>query len=125
VHPKSILPFRSAALYVLELVVFLALAYAAVYFVDHSKASFLAGLSLFFLLGACLIDRPASPHSLLKLLARPEILVMGIVVVGFGAFGRREPDLTVFAPGLALVILGAAFANRVAKSREKKNQNGA
>jgi hypothetical protein len=112
--------FRSALFYVSELAIFFALAYAAGYLANPSKATFLAGLSLFFLLGACLIDRPAAPHMLLRLFARPMNVLMFVVVVGFAAFGTREPDLTVFAPGFALSMLGAAFANRIEKSRHKR-----
>jgi hypothetical protein len=112
--------FRSVAIYVLELAIFFALAYVAVYLVDQSKAVFLSCFSLLLLLCACVIDRPAAPHMLLKLFARPMILLMFLVVVGFGAFGTRVPDLTVFAPGLALALVGAAFASRVDKSRQKR-----
>ncbi|WCM22952.1 hypothetical protein NDK50_33800 [Paraburkholderia bryophila] len=113
--------FQSTAIYLLELTIFFLLAYLAVYPVDQSKAQFLAGFSLFLVLCACVIGRPAAPHFLLKLFARPTILLMFIVVVGFGAFGTREPDLTVFVPGFALALIGAAFADRVDKSRQKKN----
>ncbi|MFM0358988.1 hypothetical protein PQR12_36335 [Paraburkholderia nemoris] len=119
---KKVSLLRSTTAYFLELAAFYILAYVGICFVDRSKAEFLAGFSLFLVACACLIGRPAAPHMLLKLIARPMILLMAVVVLGFGAFGTREPDLTVFAPGFALVLLGAAFADRIEKSREKKKQ---
>lgn len=118
-NSRPIFLFRSAIIYLLELAIFFSLAYVAVFLADRSKAMFLAGFSLFLLLCACLIDRPTAPHQLIKLFARPMILLMSVVVIGFGAFGTGEPDLTVFAPGFALVLLGAAFADRVDKSRRR------
>ncbi|MEJ2768941.1 hypothetical protein [Mycetohabitans sp. B46] len=114
--------FKSIAIYILETAFFYTLSFFLVYLVAPPKAVFLAGLSLFFLVCACLIGRPVAPHLLLMLLTRPAIFLMCFVVIGFGAFGTGEPDLTVFAPALSLSLLGAAFADRVEKSHHKKNK---
>ncbi|MGF6918201.1 hypothetical protein OKW41_001382 [Paraburkholderia sp. UCT70] len=106
--------------YWVELAVIYAIAFCVVYSVDASKAEFQAGLSLFFVICACLIGRPSMPHELAKLLARPMVLLMSIVVMGFGIFGTRQPDLTILAPGVGLCLLGAAFADRVERSRTRK-----
>jgi hypothetical protein len=108
------------AAYFIELAAVYTLAFCAVYFVDASTAAFQAGLALFFVICACLIGRPTMPHELVKLLARPAVLLMSIVVLGFGVFGTHEPDLTVLAPGVGLCLLGAAFADRVERSRTRK-----
>ncbi len=111
--PRSI---RIAA-YAGELVAAYALAFCAIYFVDAPKAVFQAALALFFVGCACLIARLTMPHALFKLLARPAIALMSFVVLGFGAFGTLELDLSVLAPGLGLCLLGAAFNARVEHAR--------
>ncbi|ALP65227.1 hypothetical protein [Paraburkholderia caribensis] len=108
------------AAYLGELATAYALAFCFVYFVDTSKATFQAGLALFFVSCACLIGRPFMPHALFKWLARPAVALMSIVVLGFGTFGTQEPDLTILAPGVGLCLLGAAFADRVERSRTRK-----
>jgi hypothetical protein len=108
------------AVYLIEFAAFYALAFAATYFIDSSKAEFQAGLALFFLFCACLVGRPLEPHYLIRALTRPSVLLMSVVVLGFGVFVRREPDLTVLAPGLGLCFLGAAFADRIERSRKKQ-----
>ncbi|WP_338862710.1 hypothetical protein IHE31_06270 [Mycetohabitans rhizoxinica] len=113
---------KSIAIYALEAVFFYALSFFVVYLVAPPKAVFLAGLSLFFFVCACLIGRPAAPHLLFMLLTRPAIFLMCFVVIGFGVFGTGELDLTVFAPALSLSLLGAAFADRVEKSHHKKSK---
>jgi hypothetical protein len=106
--------------YVCELAAVYSLAFCAVYLIDAAKAVFQAGLALFFVVCACLIGRPPLPHELIKLLACPTVALMSIVVLGFGAFGTHEPDLTVLAPAIGLCLLGAAFADRVERSPTHK-----
>ncbi|WP_089162817.1 hypothetical protein [Caballeronia sordidicola] len=108
------------AAYLSELAAAYALAFFFLYFVDTSKAAFQAGLMLFFVLCACLIGRPFMPHEIIKWLGRPAVALMSIVVLGFGTFGTHEPDLTILAPGVGLCLLGAAFADRVERSRKRK-----
>jgi hypothetical protein len=108
------------AAYLSELAAAYALALCFVYFVDASKAAFQAGLALFFVVCACLVGRPFMPHALFRWLARPAVALMSLVVLGFGAFGTHEPDLTVLVPGVGLCLLGAAFADRVERSRTRK-----
>jgi len=110
---------RTLVLYVIELVIFYGLAFAFVHLVDSRKAAFYAGLSLFFVCCACLVGRAPVPHSLLNFFGRPMVLLMFVVVVGFGVLGAGQPDFSVVAPGFALVLLGAAFADRLEKSRRK------
>jgi hypothetical protein len=110
---------RTLVLYVIELVIFYGFAFAFIHMVDSRKAVFYAGLSSFFVLCACLVGRPLVPHILLNLFGRPLVLLMFVVVVGFGVLGAGQPDFSVVAPGFALVLLGAALADRLEKSRRK------
>ncbi|MEM5383873.1 hypothetical protein VSR68_09740 [Paraburkholderia phymatum] len=106
--------------YLLEFVAFYALAFVVEHFIDPAKAAFQAGLATFFLTCACLISRPSAPHQLFWLMTRPAILLVSVIVVGFGALGGREPDLSVLAPGVGLCLIGAAFADRVERARRNK-----
>lgn len=110
---------RTIVLYAVEFMIFYGLAFAFVYMVDARRAVFFAGLSSFFFFCACLVGRPPAPHLLLNLFVRPMVLMMFVVVVGFGVLGAGQPDFSVVAPGFALVLLGAAFADRLEESRRK------
>lgn len=118
-NEKLVLYARAFILYLIEMGIFYGVAFVFVYIIDSRRAVFLAGLSLFFVLCACLVELPAAPHLLLALLMRPTVLLMLIVVVGFGVLGAGQPDFTVIGPGFGLALLGAAFAERMAKSRQR------
>lgn len=118
-NEKLVLYARTFILYLVEMGIFYGIAFACVYVIDGRKAAFLSGLSAFFVLCASLVERPAAPHLLLTLFVRPTVLLMFVVVVGFGVLGAGRPDFTVIAPGFALVLLGAAFAERLAKSGQR------
>jgi hypothetical protein len=109
--------------YVMELSVFYGIALLSTRFLQPETALFQAGLALFFVICACLVGRPAAPHDLLRLMGRPIILLMAAVVIGFGVLGGSEPHFSELAPAFGLCLLGAAFSDRVGRSRNKSNQD--
>lgn len=106
-----------------ELSIFYGLAFGVIYLADRTSATFLAGLSTFFVLCACAVALTVVPHTLLKFFLQPSILIMYAVVVVFSV-GRTQPDLTVFAPAFALALIAAALGDRINRLLKKKRGNG-
>jgi hypothetical protein len=113
----------SCVVLMFELSIFYGLAFGVIYMVDWSSAMFLAGLSTFFVVCACVVARTAVPHTLLRFFLQPPILIMYAVVVIFSV-GRTQPDLTVFAPAFALALIAAALGDRINRLIKKKRGNG-
>lgn len=109
--------------YVMELAGFYGLSLFVARLLQPEIALFQAGLSLFFVTCACLIDRPEAPHDLLRLMSRPTIFLMSVVVIGFGVLGGSEPHFAELIPAFGLCLVGTAIADRVDQSRKKSNKD--
>ncbi|CAM2194933.1 conserved membrane protein of unknown function [Paraburkholderia kururiensis] len=109
--------------YLIELAIYFSIAYAISIAIDKDRALFAAQLSTFFAVCACLIARPVAPHLILRMYANFGVSIAAIATVGFGMVAGREPTLTPLVPGVGLTLIGAALAERVAKSRAKGDKN--
>lgn len=114
----------SLSILTIELLLFYGVAYGTTYFVDPSKAEFLAGFSSFLVLCACGIGRTPVPHLLLRLFVSPSILIIYASVVVFSVLGKPEPDLTVFVPGFALALFAATLGERIGRLLGRKRGKG-
>ena len=106
--------------YVAELIIAYVIYFSILYCIDKERAQFMAGLSLFLTVIACLVSRPEAPHFVVQYSLRPWVGVLFLVNVFFGVSTSSTHDYASLVPGLSLMLIAGSFGECVRRSREKK-----